>query len=154
MREFITIAESVQSEITEKKSKFIANLFYVENSEEAEKIIKEIKRKCNQSIKLNKKIKKVYNRKDYEEYNIIDKKMQKLEDEINDLYVKAHYIKTLVYPIVVNVEINNEWVWKYGESEEVQFKKLYNKTKFLYSTMERKVDYAIKFIERNRKINE
>ena len=49
MREFITIAESVQSEITEKKSKFIANLFYVENSEEAEKIIKEIKRKyfCN-----------------------------------------------------------------------------------------------------------
>ena len=45
MREFITIAESVQSEITEKKSKFIANLFYVENSEEAEKIIKEIKRK-------------------------------------------------------------------------------------------------------------
>lgn len=27
MREFITIAESVQSEITEKKSKFIANLF-------------------------------------------------------------------------------------------------------------------------------
>lgn len=116
--------------------------------------LKEIKRKCNQSIKLNKKIKKVYNRKDYEEYNIIDKKMQKLEDEINDLYVKAHYIKTLVYPIVVNVEINNEWVWKYGESEEVQFKKLYNKTKFLYSTMERKVDYAIKFIERNRKINE
>lgn len=45
MKEFITIAESVQSEITEKKSKFIANLFYVENSEEAEKIIKEIKRK-------------------------------------------------------------------------------------------------------------
>ena len=42
MREFITIAESVQSEITEKKSKFIANLFYVENSEKAEKIIKEI----------------------------------------------------------------------------------------------------------------
>ena len=34
MREFITIAESVQSEITEKKSKFIASLFYVENSEE------------------------------------------------------------------------------------------------------------------------
>lgn len=45
MKEFITIEESVQSEITEKKSKFIANLFYVENSEEAEKIIKEIKRK-------------------------------------------------------------------------------------------------------------
>lgn len=45
MKEFITIAESVQSEITEKKSKFITNLFYVENSEEAEKIIKEIKRK-------------------------------------------------------------------------------------------------------------
>ena len=50
MREFITIAESVQSEITEKKSKFIANLFYVENSEEAEKIIKEIKRKAYRVI--------------------------------------------------------------------------------------------------------
>ena len=116
--------------------------------------LKEIKRKCNESIKLNKKIKKVYNRKDYEEYNIIDKKMQKLEDEINELYVKAHYIKTLVYPIVAHVEINDEWVWKDGESEEVQFEKLYDKTKFLYSSMEKKVDYAIKFIESERKTNE
>ena len=116
--------------------------------------LKEIKRKCNESIKLNKKIKKVYNRKDYEEYNKIDKKMQKLEDEINELYVKAHYIKTLVYPIVAHVEINDEWVWKDGESEEVQFEKLYDKTKFLYSSMEKKVDYAIKFIESERKTNE
>ena len=116
--------------------------------------LKEIKIKCNESIKLNKKIKDVYNRKDYEEYNKIDIKMQKLEDEINELYVKAHYIKTLLYPIVINVEINDEWIWKNGESEEIQFKKLYDKTKFLYSTMEKKVDYAIDFIERHRKINE
>ena len=45
MKEFITIAENVQTEFIEKKSKFIANLFYVENSEEAEKIIKKTKKK-------------------------------------------------------------------------------------------------------------
>ena len=37
MEEFITIGENVQAEIIEKKSKFIANLFYIENVEEAEK---------------------------------------------------------------------------------------------------------------------
>lgn len=45
VEEFITIEENVEAEITEKKSKFIANLFYIENVEEAEKIIKEIKKK-------------------------------------------------------------------------------------------------------------
>ncbi len=45
MEEFITIKENVQTEITEKKSKFIANLFYVENIEEAENIIKQTKKK-------------------------------------------------------------------------------------------------------------
>lgn len=45
MKEFITIKENVQAEYVEKKSKFIANLFYVENVEEAEKLIKETKKK-------------------------------------------------------------------------------------------------------------
>lgn len=45
VEEFITIEENVEAEITEKKSKFIANLFYIENIEEAEKIIKKIKKK-------------------------------------------------------------------------------------------------------------
>ena len=45
MEEFITIEENVQTEITEKKSKFIANLFYVENVEEAEELIKKKKKK-------------------------------------------------------------------------------------------------------------
>ena len=45
MEEFITIKENVQTEITEKKSKFIANLFYIESVEEAEKLIKQIKKK-------------------------------------------------------------------------------------------------------------
>ena len=40
----ITIKEHVQSEIVEKKSKFIANIFFVENVEEAENKIKEIKK--------------------------------------------------------------------------------------------------------------
>lgn len=45
MEEFYTIKENNSAEITEKKSKFIANLFYVENKEQAEKIIKETKKK-------------------------------------------------------------------------------------------------------------
>lgn len=46
MEEFKTISESrLQEELAQKKSKFIANLFYVESSKEAETIIKEQKKK-------------------------------------------------------------------------------------------------------------
>ena len=45
MEEFTTIEENVSTEIVEKKSKFIANLFYVETVEEAENIIKKKKKK-------------------------------------------------------------------------------------------------------------
>ena len=45
MKEFITIENNVVSEFVEKKSKFIGNLFYVENSKQAEEIIKETKKK-------------------------------------------------------------------------------------------------------------
>ena len=162
--EVITLREAINKYSLKENIEKNINLVETLSDDEKEMVLgefnksveylKEIKRKCNESIKLNKKIKDVYNRKDYKEYNTIDKKMQKLEDEINELYIKANYIKTLVYPIVVNAEINDEWVWKNGESEEIQFKKLYDKTKFLYSTMEKKVDYAIDFIERHRKVNE
>ena len=47
MEEFITISNTSTAEIVEKKSKFIANVYYVENKEEAEKKIKEIKKKYN-----------------------------------------------------------------------------------------------------------
>ena len=40
-----TIKENTSSEIVEKKSKFIANLFYVQTQEEAEEKIKEIRKK-------------------------------------------------------------------------------------------------------------
>ena len=43
--DFLTISEAVQAEIVEKKSKFIANLYPVENVEEAERLILEVKRK-------------------------------------------------------------------------------------------------------------
>ena len=39
---FKAIKENVSAEIVEKKSKFIANIFYVETREEAENIIKDI----------------------------------------------------------------------------------------------------------------
>lgn len=45
MEEFATIEENVSAELVEKKSKFIANLFYVETVEEAENIIKQTKKK-------------------------------------------------------------------------------------------------------------
>lgn len=40
-----TINKNVSAEIVEKKSKFIANVFYVETQEEAEEKVKEIKKK-------------------------------------------------------------------------------------------------------------
>lgn len=42
---FKTIKENVTAQIIEKKSKFIANIFYVETIEDADKIIKETKKK-------------------------------------------------------------------------------------------------------------
>ena len=47
MEEFNTIAENVEitAEIVEKKSKFIANLYYINSSAEAEDIIKRVKKK-------------------------------------------------------------------------------------------------------------
>ena len=42
---FKTIKENATAEIVEKKSKFIANIFYVESEEEAENCIKEINKK-------------------------------------------------------------------------------------------------------------
>ena len=44
MKEYITIKENAETKIIEKKSKFIANLFYVENISQAEIKIKEIKK--------------------------------------------------------------------------------------------------------------
>ena len=45
MEEFKTISGNSQAEIIEKKSKFIANLFKIESEEEAEDILKQIKKK-------------------------------------------------------------------------------------------------------------
>ncbi len=42
---FKTINQNISAEIVEKKSKFIANIFYVETVEEAEEKVKEIKKK-------------------------------------------------------------------------------------------------------------
>lgn len=42
---FKTISKNLVAEIVEKKSKFIANIFYIETAEQAEEYIKEIKRK-------------------------------------------------------------------------------------------------------------
>ena len=41
----ITINETVSSEIVQKKSRFIANMFYVQTEEEANEKIKEIRKK-------------------------------------------------------------------------------------------------------------
>lgn len=43
--EFITIREDIQTEIVEKKSRFIANLFPIENEKRAEELVKKIKKK-------------------------------------------------------------------------------------------------------------
>lgn len=43
--EFKTINKNASAEIVEKKSKFIANVFYIESAQEAEDYIKTIKKK-------------------------------------------------------------------------------------------------------------
>lgn len=43
--DFVTIKEKVETEITERKSKFIANLFPIESVEEAEELIKEVRKR-------------------------------------------------------------------------------------------------------------
>lgn len=45
MEKIKTINKNATAEITEKKSKFIAHIFYIETIEEAEKYIKEVKKK-------------------------------------------------------------------------------------------------------------
>ena len=42
---FKTIKENISAEIVEKKSKFIANMFYIQSVEEAENILKQVKKK-------------------------------------------------------------------------------------------------------------
>ena len=42
---YITILENTTSELVEKKSKFIANIFYVSSKKQAEEKIKEIRKK-------------------------------------------------------------------------------------------------------------
>ena len=162
--EVITLKEAIgkyQSEESMEK-----NIFLVETlgNEEKKKVVNEfknsikclmkIKIKCSKSVELNEKLKKAFNKSDFEKYNKIARRMDELEKEIEELYSKVKYIKTLVYPIIASVQINDEWVWRANEDDKKQFEKLYNKTKFLYSTMGKKVDYAIKFIEREMKINE
>lgn len=46
---FKTIDKNMQAEIVEKKSKFIANVFYVETVEEAEELIKKVKKEHNEA---------------------------------------------------------------------------------------------------------
>ena len=45
MEQFKTIMQNVQVEIEEKKSRFIANVYYLENAEEAEEHLKQIRKK-------------------------------------------------------------------------------------------------------------
>ena len=42
--EFKTISKNVKAEIVEKKSRFIANVFYIESVKQAEEYIKKIKK--------------------------------------------------------------------------------------------------------------
>ena len=46
---FKTIDKNIEAEIVEKKSKFIANVFYVESVQEAEELIKKVKKQHNEA---------------------------------------------------------------------------------------------------------
>ena len=44
MEKFKTINKNAEAEITEKKSRFIAHIFYIETIEQAEEYIKQVKK--------------------------------------------------------------------------------------------------------------
>ena len=118
------------------------------------KYLKDIKVKCSNLIDLNKKLKIKYNKKQLIEYDKISAKMDVLEEELKKLYLKVDYIRSLIYPIVMKVELNDVWIIKDSDNEKEKFKKLYDKTEFLYSTMKKKVEYALNFIDKEWNINE
>ena len=47
MKEYITIDKNTETQFIEKKSKFISNIFYIENIEEAERYIEQTNKKYN-----------------------------------------------------------------------------------------------------------
>lgn len=118
------------------------------------KYLRDIKVKCSNLIDLNKKLKIKYNKRELIEYNKISAKMCVLEEELKKLYFKIDYIKSLIYPLVMKVELNDDWIIKDSDNEKEKFKKLYNKTEFLYSTMKKKVEYALDFIDNEWNIDE
>ena len=132
----------------EEKSKAICEF------EKTLKYLKDMKIKCNKLIDLNKNLKVKYDKKKFEEYDKISSKMDILEEELKNLYLKVDYIRSLIYPIVMRVELDDAWIVKDIDNEKEKFKKLYNKTDFLYSAIKKKVEYALNFINKEWSINE
>ena len=85
MNEFITINEKVQAEIVEKKSKFIANLFYIKSKEELNFNLTDQRYEYTR-WKNDPNLKKVLleERKKNYDANQLRKKKQKIENEIAD----------------------------------------------------------------------
>ena len=132
----------------EEKNKVIAEF------EKSIKYLKDIKVKCSNLIDLNKKLKIKYNKKHLIEYDKISAKMDALEEELEKLYLKVNYIRSLIYPIVMKAELDDVFTIKDSDNEKEKFTKLYNKTEFLYLTMKKKVEYALNFIDKEWNINE
>ena len=126
----------------------------IDEFEKSIKYLKDIKVKCDKLIDLNKKLKIKYNKKQLIEYDKISAKMDVLEEELDKLYLKVNYIRSLIYPIVMEVELNDVWIIKDSDTEKEKFKKLYNKTEFLYLAMKKRVENALNFIDREWNINE
>lgn len=135
--------------LTKKQKDLVINEF-----EKTIGYLKDIKIKCNKLLEFNKKLKSLYNKNKLFDYDKIAKKMDILEEELKELYLKVPYIKSLIYPIVMNVEINPLWMDKDGDSKEEKFKKFYDKTRFLYETMKKKAEYAFNFIDKECNISE
>lgn len=135
--------------LTEEEKDLIINEF-----KKTIQYLRYIKIKCSKLIEFNEKLKNLYNKDKLFAYDKLAKIMDILEKELKELYLKVPYIKSLIYPIVVDVEINPIWNEDDTELESEKFEKLYDKTKFLYSTMKRKTEYALNFIEKEWDVNE
>ena len=120
----------------------------IDEFEKSIQYLRDIKIKCSKLIELNRILKIKYNKKQLIEYNEISDKMDILRKELEKLYSNVNYIRDLIYSIVIRMELNDVWTIKDSDNEEQRFRKLYDKTDFLYSNMKKKVEYALSFIDK------
>lgn len=116
------------------------------------KLLREIKEKSKICLRLNEKLNKAYNKKDLKQYYIIDNKIRQCEKDIKLASLKVPFIASLLNPIISKVMLDRKWIINDSENDKEKFKKIYEKTKYMYSEICLKIDFALKYIEESYEV--